>query len=57
MVLAVTTGKIKLDYCSVRSCETELLSGVNADFVRIKILIDGNAMYENEICLQEEIIF
>ena len=57
MVLAVTTGKIKLDYCTVRSCEAELLNGVDADFVRVKMLIDGNAMYENEICLKEEIIF
>ena len=56
-VLTATTGKATLDYCSVRSCEMNFLDDIDADFVRIKILIDENVMYENEICMDEEIIF
>lgn len=56
-VLTATTGKGTLDYCSVRSCEMNFLYDIDADFVRIKILIDENVMYENEICMDKEMIF
>ncbi len=56
-VLTATTGKATLDYCNVRSCEMKFMDNHHANFVRIKVLIDGNSMYENEICMEEAIIF
>ncbi len=56
-VLTAATAQGNLDYCSVRSCETNLLEGINEDFLRVKVLIDGNAMYENEIGMERTVIF
>lgn len=56
-VLTATTGKGTLDYCSVRSCEMNFMDDIGADSVRVKVLIDENVMYENEICVDKEIIF
>lgn len=56
-VLTATTGKGTLDYCSVRSCEMNFMDDIGADSVRVKVLIDENVMYENEICVYKEIIF
>lgn len=56
-VLAATTGNVVLDYCSVRSCEMNLEKDIVADLLRIKIIIDENVMYENEIFIGKEIVF
>ena len=56
-VLTATTGNGTLDYCKVRSCEMIFSDEIDANVVRIKILIDENVMYENEICVDKEIIF
>ena len=56
-VIAATTGNGTLDYCNVRSCEMTLWKENRADVIRIKVLIDGNSMYENEICMEDAIIF
>ncbi len=57
MVLTAITGKGTLDYCSVRSCEMNLLEEIDVDTIRINVLIDGNSMYENEISMEKAIIF
>ena len=51
------SGKGVLDYCNIRSCEMNIMKNVGADVIRIKVLIDGNSMYENEISLEDTIVF
>ena len=56
-VLTAVSGKGVLDYCNIRSCEMNIMKNVGADVIRIKVLIDGNSMYENEISLEDTIVF
>ena len=56
-VLEVVMGEGNLDYNSVRSCEIKLQNGFEYDVIRIKVAIDEISMYENEISMEEALIF
>lgn len=56
-VVNATTVKAILDYCNVRKCEYIIAKDKMYDLLRVKILIDENVMYENEINVREITIF
>ena len=53
---AISSEKI-LDYRIIRSCNMKIKREYNAEKIRVKVLFDGNSMYENEISLEQIIIF
>ena len=56
-VVNATTVKAVLDYCNVRKCEYIIAKEIIYDLLRVKILIDENVMFENEINVREITVF
>lgn len=56
-VLQVETGEGNLDYSNVRSCEMKLQCGFEYEVIQVKVSIDEIVMYENEISMEEAVIF